>query len=239
MSEGESAMDLSVIVPCLNEEGNLDVLIDRMQIVFEADGIDGEIILINDGSTDRTQEVIDALCGKYPNVIGRTHETNQGMVAGWRTGLGASRGRYVLTTDADLQYLPEDIPKLYREIIEHDVDLVQGWRCNVEDQSIRFYLSRGFSILLNMVFSTDINDVKSGFVIYRKEVFEDVLNFRGRYYYFQSFITVAARSRGYRLRQIPVRFDKRYSGESFIKGIPLVETMKAFIDVITATSEFK
>src|SRR5688572_24869302 len=126
-------------------------------------------------------------------VVGRFHAKNLGIANAWKTGVAAARGPVVGVIDADLQYQPEDLLRLYRELLEHSIDVVQGYRSSIgRERGPRYTLSRGFNELLNASFGMDLADNKSGFVVCAKEVFEDLLSFRGRYYYWQSFIMVAA-----------------------------------------------
>ncbi len=230
---------LSVIVPCFNEEKNLPLLVNRINQSVGQSSIPAEIVLVNDGSRDATGSVIDRLAKQFDNVRPVHHPVNQGIVAGWRSGLNAAGGAWVLTTDADLQYAPEDIPALYREMEQGSWDLVQGWRKDREDKSrTRELLSVGLSRVLQWTFSMDLQDVKSGFVLYRKEVFADILDFRQSYFSFQSLITVAAHFKGYRIRQVPITFYRRHAGESFIRR-PLWFSMKAATDLPKAFYEYR
>ena len=86
------AMELSVIVPCLNEEANLPELVRRIGEVLAMGGIAGELVLINDGSTDGTARVMDELAAKHPFVRPQHHPRNRGIAAAWKTGVGAARG---------------------------------------------------------------------------------------------------------------------------------------------------
>ena len=106
-------VELSVLVPAFNEEGNLPELVERTERVFDRRGIVGEIILVNDGSSDGTAADVDRLTATDPRVIGVHHPTNQGMAAAWKTGLLRASGRYVLTIDADLQYQPEALSLIH------------------------------------------------------------------------------------------------------------------------------
>ena len=119
------SIELSVVVPCFNEEGNLDVLVDRMRRVFATHAIAAELILVNDGSRDGTGPAIDALAARHPGeIVAVHHRTNRGITAGWRSGLENARGRWVCTIDADLQYRPEDIASLFAIAREGTVDLI-------------------------------------------------------------------------------------------------------------------
>jgi len=234
-----STKTLSVVVPCFNEEMNLPVLVNRINQAMGSAGIPGEIILVNDGSRDGTGAVIDQISRQFQNVRAVHHPVNRGIVEGWRSGLAASRGDFILTTDADLQYAPEDIPPLYRAMVSGDWDLVQGWRRDREEPNwMRDLLSIGLSKILQWIFSMNLQDVKSGFICYRKEVFRDILDYRQKYFSFQSLITVAAHFKGYRIRQVPITFFRRHAGESFIKR-PLIFSLKASSDLPKAFYEYR
>jgi phenylacetate-CoA ligase len=100
-------IDLSVIAPCFNEEDNVPLLVSRLLAVFHRRDIAGEIVLVNDASTDATGTIIDSLARRHREVLPVHHEKNRGLSAGWDTGLAASNGAYVCFIDADLQNPPE------------------------------------------------------------------------------------------------------------------------------------
>ena len=183
--------------------------------------------------------LIDQLSRQFQNVRSVHHPVNRGIVEGWRSGLTASRGDFVLTTDADLQYAPEDIPPLYREMVAGGWDLVQGWRRDREEPNwLRDTLSVGLSRILQWIFSMDLHDVKSGFICYRREVFRDILDYKQKYFSFQSLITVAAHFKGYRIHQVPITFFRRHAGESFIQR-PLIFSLRAAWDLPKAFYEYR
>ncbi len=224
-------MDLSVIVPCFNEEDNLGILVDRIQGVFNDIGTQGEIVLVDDGSTDRTSQVITGLQSRYKNVLSVSHGSNLGIARAWATGLKRCSGRYIVTIDADMQYQPEDIAKLYQTALKTDADLVQGYR-RFNVRNLRYILSSLFSILLNILFFNALKDPKSGFVVYKKEILQDLLKYKKTYVSYQSLIIVSARARHYKIRQIPVGFSQRYSGTTS-QGLParLSKIPKFFRDI--------
>ncbi len=232
VSGGPATVELSVIVPCFNEEGNLPELVERTARVFDRRQINGELVLVNDGSRDGTAAQIEALGQRHPCVVGVHHPTNLGIAAGWRSGFEHSRGRYVCTIDADLQYQPEAVALLYREMCFSKADLVQGWRSTLERQhDHRYYWSRGLDYLLKLAFAMPEYDVKSGFVLYRRDVFEDILRESGRFHYFQHMITVVAKAKGYSIRQVETLFAERHAGQSFIGGFPLKMMSRTFVDI--------
>ncbi len=163
-------IDLSVIAPCYNEEKNVRELVRRVLGTFARGNITGEIVLVDDGSSDSTAEVLRELAQAHPEVRPVFHETNKGIAAGWASGLTASRGYYTCLIDSDLQYVPEDILRLYREILHSHADMVQGIRSEIGlKPDLRYYYSRFLNFLLNVLFKMRARDNKSGFVLCRRE----------------------------------------------------------------------
>ncbi len=232
------AVDLSVIVPCWNEEGNVPELCARVLAVFEVGGLAGELVLVDDGSRDGTRAAIERAAGDG-RVRGVFHGENRGIAASWKSGLAAARGRLCAVMDADLQYQPEDLLRML-EGLDERVDVVQGWRSAVgRARGPRYYYSRGFNWLLNTVFAMDLEDNKSGFFLCRREVLADLLDYRGDYFYWQSFVMVAAKAKGYRCRQIEALFEERKQGRSFLDGRALEASAKSLVDVSKAVGEYR
>lgn len=231
--------EISVIAPCYNEEGNIDLLCKRIHQALLPLGKPFELVLVDDASVDLTKEKILEAEKGYDFVVGAFHQVNRGIVQGWRTGYETSKGRYLVTIDADLQYRPEDIASLYERITKGDSDMVQGWRRVQKQRSaLRKTLTSGLSGLLNLVFKMNLKDNKSGFILYKRDVLGDVLNDDSMFYYFQHFVTIAAHAKGYRIVQLPVTFDQRYSGESFITK-PFRFSLKAALDIPKAIWEYR
>ena len=229
-------MKLSIIIPCFNEAPNIPNLVDRLRVALGAEPDLAEpgayeILLIDDGSTDRTWKAIENEHKRHDQVRGIRHGGNKGIAEAWATGAREARGLFLLTMDADLQYRPADVPVLYRESLKGLVDLVQGQRVEqVAPGPLRTALSVGLSWLLNGLFGLGLKDVKSGFVCYKAEVLRDILADRQAFHCFQHFITVAAAARGYSIRQIGIVFDPRQAGESFIDR-PLSFSLRAAQDL--------
>src|SRR5215510_12174301 len=107
-SETSSEIEVSVIAPALNEELNVPELTRRVLQAFEMGGIKGELIIVDDGSTDGTARVIRELAKQHPGlVVGQFHGQNKGIALSWRTRVRAARGTYACVIDSDLQYQPE------------------------------------------------------------------------------------------------------------------------------------
>ncbi len=237
-------MELSVISPCLNEQDNLPELCTRLSEVFRAAELQqaggAELILVDDGSTDGTWQTINEQQGRYPFVVGKRHPQNLGMPAAWRTGVEAAQGRLVCLLDADMQYQPEDIPRLWRELLSSKKQIIQGWRSpRGRDKGPRYYYSRGLNVLLNLLFGMKLQDNKSDFVLCAREILADLLDYRGKYYYWQLFIMVAAHYKGYSYAEVEVLFANRRFGTSFLADHPIRPTLLSFVDIGRALGEYK
>ncbi|MEZ4231644.1 MAG: glycosyltransferase [Polyangiaceae bacterium] len=234
-------LELSVIAPCYNEELNIRELARRVVAVLRRGELRGELLLVNDGSQDGTRAAIEEMGAQYPGVVvGKHHVVNQGITAAWKTGARAARAPYVAIIDADLQYQPEDLLRLYRTLNESNVDIVQGWRSAVgRERGSRYHLSRGLNTILNLTFGMDLQDNKSGFLLTSKEILEDLLTFEGNYFYWQSFIMVAAHAKGYSYKQIETLFENRRAGSSFLDGTAYRAAAKSLVDVGRAALEYR
>jgi phenylacetate-CoA ligase len=232
--------DLSVIVPCYNEEANLNELVTRFIAILDLFRIRAEVVLVDDCSRDATRRVIEELQARHAGtVVGVFHEQNQGISGGWLSGLAKSRAPLVAITDADLQYAPEDLPRLYQILKREGADVVQGWRIAKTFKGwYRYALSLAFSLMLNRLFGMNLRDIKSGFLCTRREVFGEMLKTRYRYRYLQHFIVVNAASKGYSVRQEPVLFWDRHAGESFIRS-PFAFGARSLTDLPHAFWEFR
>ena len=233
-------MDLSVIVPCYNEAGNVREMANRLCGVFDRKQVAGQVVFVNDCSRDETGPRIDKLANDDSRIVAVHHEVNKGLAAGWATGLSHSDGRYVCLIDGDLQNLPEDVWRLYREITTNNVDMVQGYRSSIGRlQDSRYTLSKVLNFMLNTAFGMKLRDNKSGFVICRAEVLGEILRRRFSYFHFQSFITIAAHARGFTIREIETIFQSRLVGQSFIPSFPTKLIAQVLVDLVKAFVEYR
>ena len=121
-------MDISVVIPLLNEEESLQELYDWIASVMQSNQFLYEVIFIDDGSTDTSWKIIQEISQKYQTVKGIRFQKNFGKSQALDAGFGIANGKVVITMDADLQDSPDEIPELYRLIAEEDFDLVSGWK---------------------------------------------------------------------------------------------------------------
>ena len=164
---------------------------------------------------------------------------NQGIAAAWRSGVREASGRYSCFIDADLQNPPEQIVTLYRRLLESRADIAQGTRSSIERlRDSRLTFSRGLNLLLNLAFRTWATDSKSGFVLAPTAVLADVVDYRGSYRYFQTFISVAAKAKGYSVLEVETLFQSRYAGTSFLTSKAMRVSLGALADFPRAIAEF-
>lgn len=233
-------VEISIIVPCHNEAENVIELAERARAMFDAHGLAGEVVFVDDASTDHTGALIDDLAARNSFVRAVHHTQNRGIPGGWASGVEAATGRYVAIMDGDLQYLPEDVYRLYRQITYTNADVVQGWRSHIgRPRDFRYTMSRVLHVMLRVLFGMRLHDIKSGFLVCDREIFAHMLRRRFAYYYFQTFIAISAHHKGYRIEEIESLFEERKLGESFIAAFPLKMILKNLVDVAKGFVEFR
>ncbi len=218
---------LSVVVPAMNEEGNIPALHRAIVEVLEATGITFELILVDDGSIDGTWQAIETLSTGDQRVIGLQHRRNFGKARGLATGFAVASGELVLTMDADLQDDPAEIPRFLAKLDE-GFDLVSGWKQRRQDPLSKTLPSRVFNATVRTVSGVPLHDFNCGFKIYRADV---VRNIR-LYGELHRFTPVLAHAEGFRIGELAVRHHPRRWGTSKYGWSRLI---KGFLDLLTVT----
>jgi len=168
------------------------------------------------------------------------HARTRGIPAAWRTAHAAARGDWVCTIDADLQYQPEQIPRLWEALHDSGADIVQGVRSDASrSRDLRFLLSKGLGALLNRTFGMSLRDNKSAFFLCRREVLASLLGYRQHYRHWQCFVMVAAHHHGYRIHEVETPFAPRRNGRSAFGTLALGPTLGVAIDFLPALREYR
>ncbi|MGV3706519.1 MAG: glycosyltransferase family 2 protein [Arcticibacter sp.] len=168
-------MDISVVVPLYNEEESLPELVEWNQRVMEKQKFSYEIILVDDGSTDRSWEVIEELKKTNPHIRGIKFRRNYGKSAALNVGFEAAQGKVVITMDADLQDSPDEIPGLYSRIVDDKYDLVSGWKKKRHDPLTKTIPTKLFnSATRKMSGIYNLHDFNCGLKAYRREVVKNI-----------------------------------------------------------------
>jgi glycosyltransferase involved in cell wall biosynthesis len=171
-AEGPTA-ELSVVLPAYNEADNLAAVIEEAGLHLREAGIDHEIVVVDDGSTDATQSILAALAGEVPTLRRVIHPTNLGYGAALRSGVGASVGRFVLLSDGDGQFRMEDLSSLWR--YRDRADVVLGYRNPRHDPLARRIAGWLYNrIFVRVMLGGRFRDVNCGFKLFSREVLADM-----------------------------------------------------------------
>ena len=201
-------MDISVVIPLLNEAESLPELHDWIKKVMEENNYSYEIMFIDDGSTDNSWEIIQGLQAKNPNVRGIRFRRNYGKSPALNVGFKACEGDVIITMDADLQNNPADIPLLLEKMDKFDV--VCGWRFKRNDPWIKRVSSKIGNAVRNNLSQEEIADTGCSLKAFRRECFNNVKLFKGMHRFFPTLMKME----GFRVTQVKVSHHPRLHGES-------------------------
>ena len=208
----EYKKDLSIIVPLFNEEESLGELLAWIRSVTDAAGYDYEVIFVDDGSTDGSWARIKALGEGDDRIKGISFRRNYGKSAALYHGFAKAEGRVVVTMDADLQDSPEEIPGMYKMIVEDGYDVVSGWKQHRQDNKVTKNLpSKLYNATARMITGIKLHDMNCGLKAYRNEVVKDIEVYGEMHRY----IPYLAKNAGYdKITEKPVHHQKRKFGKS-------------------------
>lgn len=164
------SVQISVVIPLFNEEESLPELHDWIVRVMEKNSFTYEIIFVNDGSTDRSQETLFEICQKNPQAKAIHFNRNYGKSAALHTGFKHVSGQVVITMDADLQDSPDEIPELYEMIAEKKLDLVSGWKKKRHDPLSKTLPTKLFNAVTRFFSGIKLNDFNCGLKAYHHNV---------------------------------------------------------------------
>ena len=215
----------SVVIPLHNEQENITELYDRLKAVMESQPETWELVLVDDGSTDRTFPLLREIAAVDSRVLVVKLRRNFGQTAGLAAGFDHARGDCVIAMDGDLQHDPEEIPR-FLEKIEEGFDLVSGWRAQRRDNWLMRRLpSRVANWMMAKLSGIDLHDFGTTFKAYRREILQEIQ----LYGELHRFIPALASSTGARIAEVPISNPGRKSGKSHY-GIG--RTIRVFFDLI-------
>lgn len=222
-------MDLSVVIPLLNEQDSLEELFQRIKAVCIQEGLSYEVIFIDDGSTDGSWKKISELHQQHQGIVKAIRFTrNFGKSQALHAGFSMAKGNVVITMDADLQDFPEEIPELYRMVVEDGWDLVSGWKKKRFDNRLTKNLpSKLFNRAAQKVSGIKLHDFNCGLKAYRSAVVKNI-DVHGEMH---RYIPVLAKNAGFtRITEKTVRHQARPYGTSKFGANRFV---RGFLDLIT------
>lgn len=207
LSEPPAGLRLSLVAPVYDEEDNLRPLYESVVEVF-GEGDDWELVLVDDGSRDRSPAILEALCAEDPRVVAVFFASNQGQTAAMGSGIQLARGELIATLDSDLQNDPADIPKLIAELGDHDA--VVGYRQKRNDNLVRRLSSRFANRVRNWLSRDEIIDTGCSLKVFRAEAIQAIPLFEGMHRFFPTLL----RYHGFSVIERPVSHRPRVAGQS-------------------------
>jgi glycosyltransferase involved in cell wall biosynthesis len=215
---------ISFVLPAYNEQENIEKAVRSMLEVAESLDIDDyEVIIVDDGSSDRTGEIIDRLKDENPHVIPIHHPTNLGYADALRTGFTGAKCNLVFYTDSDLQFDVREVKNLLPAI--EDYDIVTGFRIYRYDPLTRLLLAWGYNLIARTIFRLRVRDIDCAFKLFRREVF-DVIKIRSKKFFVDTEILAKARYHGFRMTEVGVRHYPRAGGTSTVRPSHVASTLR-------------
>jgi len=220
--------DISVIVPLLNEKESLPELTSWIERVMKEHGWSYEIIMVDDGSRDGSWDTIRELAASNPDIHGISFRRNYGKSAALFCGFKEASGRVVVTMDADLQDSPDEIPEMYRMVVEDGYDVVSGWKQHRQDNKLTKNLpSKLYNATARRITGIKLHDMNCGIKAYRNEVVKNIEVYGEMHRY----IPYLAKNAGFdKITEKPVHHQKRKYGKS---KFGLERFVNGFLDLLS------
>ena len=222
-------IDISIVIPLYNEEESLPELIAWIDRVCNNASFSYEAILIDDGSKDKSWQVVEELKNKFPTIKGIKFRRNYGKSAALNTGFEATKGDVVITMDADLQDSPDEIPELYRMITEEDYDIVSGWKKERHDPISKTIPTKLYNGVTRIFSGIKLHDMNCGLKAYKGDVVRSIEIFGEMHRY----IPVIAKGSGFdKIGEKVVQHQERKYG---VSKFGLNRFVNGFLDLFTIT----
>ncbi len=223
----EQKLDISIVVPLFNEAESLPELVAWIDRVAAENKLSYEVIMVDDGSSDDSWEVVERLKTSYPAIRGISFGRNYGKSAALYCGFEAARGEVVFTMDADLQDSPDEIPAMRRMILEDGYDLVSGWKKKRYDPIGKRWPSKFFNWTARVASGIKLHDFNCGLKAYRKKVVKSI----EVYGEMHRFIPILAKKAGYRRigEKVVEHRARKYGYSKF----GLERMVKGYLDLIS------
>ncbi len=213
---------ISIILPALNEEGNIEAAIQDIQLYFHSREEKYEIIVINDGSTDSTGDIAERMAKENGFVRVVHHPTNKGYGSALKEGFENSKYKYVFFTDSDRQFDIKGLDILLPLIKTDAVEIIIGYRIKRKDPFLRRFLSWGYNSLVGYLFDLNVKDIDCAFKIFRKDIFSKI-EIESKNFFVNTEVLAKAMYFGFNVLEVGVPHFPRTAGKTTVtlKHIPL------------------
>ncbi len=206
-------MKVSIVIPVYNEESTIEEIVRRVL----SSPLEKEIIIVDDGSTDKTRTHLGEIAKTEPHIRMIFHERNQGKAAALRSGFKEITGDFVLIQDADLEYNPGDYDKLLEPLLDGRADVVFGSRFLGGPHRVLFFWhyvgNKLLTLVSNMMYNINLSDMETGYKAFRKKILDKIV-FRSNRFGFEPEFTAKVAKRGFRIYEVPIS----YSGRTYDEG---------------------
>ena len=225
----DKRLDISVVVPLYNEQESLSELTSWIDRVAIENNLSYEIIMVDDGSTDDSWDMVEQLKEQFPAIKGIRFARNYGKSAALYCGFDAAEGEVVFTMDADLQDSPDEIPEMRRMILEDGYDLVSGWKKKRYDPAGKRLPSKFFNMTARIVSGIKLHDFNCGLKAYRRRVIKSIEVYGEMHRY----IPILAKHAGFkRIGEKVVQHQERKYG---VSKFGMERMVKGYLDLITVS----
>jgi len=222
---------VSVVIPALNEERTLRAVADAVREALASYAL--ELVIVDDGSTDATPHVIAELTAADSRILSARHERPRGKGSAVRTGFALASGDVLVIQDADLEYLPGDIPRLLRPIEDGIADAVYGSRFLGDEHSVNYFwttlANKLITLTANVVYNTNFTDLYTGYKAVRSELVKP-LQLTAATFTIEAELTAKLHRSGARFYEVPIRYRARSYREG--KKIRAGDALRAVIAIV-------
>lgn len=220
MQKEKTNNDVSIIIPCYNEERNIPLLFEECQKTFKKQNFNVEYIFINDGSKDHTFDVIKSIALKNDGVIGLNFSRNFGKESAIYAGLNKSSGKYIVIMDADLQQHPKYVLEMYNYIVNNsEYDIITCYQKKRKERKIISFFKKIFYKLINKISEIEFYENASDFRLFNRQVANSLLELKEYYRFSKGFFSWV----GYNNYYMPYEVEERKFGKSSWSFISLIK----------------
>lgn len=225
---GDKDVFLSLVAPAYNEDASIEAVIRGWQEVLSNQDYSTEIVICNDGSTDRTVEILEGLKSEYPNLRVVHSSRNKGYGDALSRAIQASRGDYVVTIDSDGQFDLRDYPRLLDMCMTCGYEAVTGYRMGKKDTFIRVLADRFLNLIMRLFFGMRFNDTNCALKVFRGDLIRGI-EIEARSYPTPTEIMIKIDDLGVRMGEIGIQHRERMAGKSHLKVVRSSFSMGLFL----------